>query len=644
MPVIKLPDGSERSFEGPVTVAELAEDIGPGLARAAVAGRVDGRLVDTFFSITDDAEVAIITARDDEGLEIIRHSSAHLLAQAVKQLFPKAQVTIGPVIDDGFFYDFAFERPFTPEDLEAIEKRMAELANADQAVSREVMGRDEAVAFFRGIGEEYKAEIIADIPADQEIGIYQQGDFKDLCRGPHVPSTGHLKVFKLTKLAGAYWRGNSDNEMLQRIYGTAWPDKKSLKAYLHRLEEADKRDHRRLGKDLDLFSIQEDAGGGLVFWHPRGSRIRRVIEDYWRDRHTRGGGYELLHTPHIALETLWHTSGHTDFYRESMYDPMVEDEQLYQLKPMNCPFHVLIYKDRLRSYRELPMRWAELGTVYRHEMSGALHGLMRVRGFTQDDAHVFCREEQIEDEILRCLEFTLSILNDFGFSKFEVNLSTRPEKAVGSDEIWRKSTAALKAALERQGLDYVLDEGGGAFYGPKIDIKIEDAIGRKWQCTTVQLDFNLPERFEMEYVGEDGERHRPIMIHRALLGSLERFFGILIEHFAGKFPPWLAPVQAVVRNSTDQQADYAQKVEESLQNQGFRVESDLRNEKIGFKIREHTLQRVPYLLVVGDREMENGKVAVRSREGEDLGSMDPNGFIDLLATEVAKRGRYVLEE
>jgi len=644
MPVIKLPDGSERSFEGPVTVAELAEDIGPGLARAAVAGRVDGRLVDTFFSISEDADVAIITARDDEGLEVIRHSSAHLLAQAVKQLFPKAQVTIGPVIDDGFFYDFAYERPFTPEDLEAIEKRMAELASADQVVSREVMGRDEAVAFFRGIGEEYKAEIIADIPADQEIGIYQQGDFKDLCRGPHVPSTGHLKVFKLTKLAGAYWRGNSDNEMLQRIYGTAWPDKKSLKAYLHRLEEADKRDHRRLGKDLDLFSIQEDAGGGLVFWHPKGSRIRRVIEDYWRDRHTRGGGYELLHTPHIALETLWHTSGHTDFYRESMYDPMVEDEQLYQLKPMNCPFHVLIYKDRLRSYRELPMRWAELGTVYRHEMSGALHGLMRVRGFTQDDAHVFCREEQIEDEILRCLEFTLSILNDFGFSKFEVNLSTRPEKAVGSDEIWEKSTAALKAALDRQGLDYVLDQGGGAFYGPKIDIKIEDAIGRKWQCTTIQLDFNLPERFEMEYVGDDGERHRPIMIHRALLGSLERFFGILIEHFAGKFPPWLAPVQAVVLNITDQQADYARKIEESLQNQGFRVESDLRNEKIGFKIREHTLQRVPYLLVVGDREMENGKVAVRSREGEDLGSMDPNGFVDLLVTEVAKRGRYVLEE
>jgi threonyl-tRNA synthetase len=643
MPVIKLPDGSERSFAGPVTVAEVAEDIGPGLARAAVAGRVDGRLVDTFFTISEDADVAIVTARDDEGLEIIRHSSAHLLAQAVKQLFPTAQVTIGPVIDDGFFYDFAYERPFTPEDLDAIEKRMAELADAGHEVSREVMGRYEAIAYFKNIGEDYKAEIIADIPADQEIGIYQQGDFRDLCRGPHVPNTRHLKVFKLTKLAGAYWRGNSDNEMLQRIYGTAWPDKKSLKAYLHRLEEADKRDHRRIGKELDLFSIQEDAGGGLVFWHPSGARIRRVIEDYWRERHAQGG-YELLYTPHIALETLWHTSGHTDFYRESMYDPMVEEDQLYQLKPMNCPFHVLIYKDRLRSYRELPMRWAELGTVYRHEMSGALHGLMRVRGFTQDDAHVFCREEQIEDEILRILEFTLSILNDFGFDRFEINLSTRPEKSVGSAEIWEKSTDALRGALERQGLDFVLDEGGGAFYGPKIDIKIEDAIGRKWQCTTVQLDFNLPERFEMEYVGEDGERHRPIMIHRALLGSLERFFGILIEHFAGKFPPWLAPVQAVVLNITDHQAEYAAQVQESLKNQGLRVESDLRNEKIGFKIREHTLQRVPYLLVVGDREMENGTLAVRSREGEDIGSMDLDGFADLLAVEVAKRGRNALEE
>jgi threonyl-tRNA synthetase len=643
MPVITLPDGSQRSFDAPVTVADIAADIGPGLARAALAGRVDGHLVDTSFQIANDADVAIVTARDAEGLEIIRHSTAHLLAQAVKQLFPTAQVTIGPVIDDGFYYDFAFERAFTPEDLEAIEKRMAELAQADQPVSREVMPRDDAVAFFRGLGEEYKAEIIAAIPAGEEIGVYGQGDFKDLCRGPHVPSTGHLKAFKLTKVAGAYWRGDSSNEMLQRIYGTAWADKKSLKAYLRRLEEAEKRDHRRIGKDLDLFSIQEDAGGGLVFWHPRGARIRRVMEDYWRETHSRGG-YELLYTPHIALETLWHTSGHTDFYRESMYDPMVEDEQNYQLKPMNCPFHVLVYKDRLRSYRELPMRWGELGTVYRHEMSGALHGLMRVRGFTQDDAHIFCREDQIESEISRLLEFNLNLLKDFGFTQFEINLSTRPEKAVGSEEIWEKATAALKAALDGRELEYVLDAGGGAFYGPKIDVKIEDAIGRKWQCSTIQLDFNLPERFDMTYVGEDGERHRPIMIHRALLGSLERFFGVLIEHFEGKFPPWLAPVQAAVLNITDRQAEYAEGVAEALRNQGFRAESDLRNEKIGFKIRELTLQRVPYLLVVGDREMESGEVAVRSRDGDDLGSMTLDGFMEHLGADVARRGRSVVEE
>jgi threonyl-tRNA synthetase len=643
MPVITLPDGSERKFDAPVTVADVAQDIGPGLARAALAGRVDGRLVDTSFTIEQDAQVAIVTGRDDEGLEIIRHSTAHLLAQAVKQLFPTAQVTIGPVIDDGFFYDFAFDRTFTPEDLVAIEKRMGELAAADQPVGREVMSRDDAVEFFKGLGENYKAEIIASIPEDEEIGLYGQGDFKDLCRGPHVPSTGHLKAFKLTKVAGAYWRGDSNNEMLQRIYGTAWGDKKALKAYLKRLEEAEKRDHRRIGKDLDLFSIQEDAGGGLVFWHPRGARIRRVMEDYWRETHSRGG-YELLYTPHIALETLWQTSGHTDFYRESMYDPMVEDEQNYQLKPMNCPFHVLVFKDKLRSYRELPMRWGELGTVYRHEMSGALHGLMRVRGFTQDDAHIFCREDQIESEISRLLEFNLELLKDFGFTQFEINLSTRPEKAVGSEEIWDKATAALRAALDGRELDYVLDEGGGAFYGPKIDIKIEDAIGRKWQCSTIQLDFNLPERFDMTFVGDDGERHRPIMIHRALLGSLERFFGVLIEHFEGKFPPWLAPVQAVVLNITDRQGDYAEAAAESLRNQGFRAESDLRNEKIGFKIREHTLQRVPYLLVVGDREMENGEVAVRSRDGDDLGSMPLEGFISRLEADVARRGRSVVEE
>jgi threonyl-tRNA synthetase len=643
MPLITLPDGSQRSFDAPVTVAEVAADIGPGLAKAAVAGRVDGRLVDTSYRVESDAEVAIVTARDADGLEIIRHSTAHLLAQAVKQLFPSAQVTIGPVIEDGFYYDFAFERAFTPEDLAAIEQRMAELADADQPVHREVMPRDEAVAFFRGIGEEYKARIIEEIPAGEEISLYGQGDFKDLCRGPHVPRTGLLKAFKLTKVAGAYWRGDARNEQLQRIYGTAWPDAKALKAYLTRIEEAEKRDHRRIGRDLDLFSIQEDAGGGLVFWHPKGARIRRVIEDYWRERHA-AAGYELLYTPHIALEDLWHTSGHTDFYRESMYQPMEEEGQPYQLKPMNCPFHVLVYKDRLRSYRELPMRWAELGTVYRHEMSGALHGLMRVRGFTQDDAHVFCREEQIEDEVLAVLDLTLDMLADFGFSGYEVNLSTRPEKAVGSVEIWDKATVALRGALERKGLEYILDEGGGAFYGPKIELKIEDAIGRKWQCSTVQLDFNLPERFEMEYVAENSERRRPIMIHRALLGSLERFFGVLIEHFEGRFPAWLAPVQAVVLNITDRQADYADSAAKSLRNQGFRVDADLRNEKIGFKIREHTLQKVPFLLVVGDREREAGTLAVRSRSGEDLGSMSIDGFREFLARQVAMRGRSVMED
>jgi threonyl-tRNA synthetase len=643
MPVITLPDGSQRSFDAPITVAELAADIGPGLAKAAVAGRVDGRLVDTSFRIDSDAEAAIVTGRDEDGLEIIRHSTAHLLAQAVKQLFPSAQVTIGPVIEDGFYYDFAFDRAFTPEDLEAIEQRMAELAEADQPVQREVMGRDEAVTFFRGLGEEYKARIIEDIPADETLSIYGQGDFKDLCRGPHVPRTGLLKAFKLTKVAGAYWRGDARNEQLQRIYGTAWPDSKQLKAYLKRLEEAEKRDHRRIGRDLDLFSIQDDAGGGLVFWHPRGARIRRVMEDYWREQHTKHG-YELLFTPHIALEDLWHTSGHTDFSRESMYKPMEEDGQPYQLKPMNCPFHVLVYKDRLRSYRELPMRWAELGTVYRHEMSGALHGLMRVRGFTQDDAHVFCREEQIEQEVLRVLDLTLEMLGDFGFTQFEVNLSTRPEKAVGSDEIWDKATVALKGALERKGLEYILDAGGGAFYGPKIDLKIEDAIGRKWQCSTIQLDFNLPERFDMEYVAGSGERRRPIMIHRALLGSLERFFGILIEHYEGKFPAWLAPVQAVAMNITDRQAEYVESAVKTLANQGFRVDADLRNEKIGFKIREHTVQKVPFLLVAGDREVEAGLLAVRSRSGEDLGSMSIDQVGEFLAAEVAKRGRSVMED
>jgi threonyl-tRNA synthetase len=641
MPVITLPDGSQKSFDGPVSVAAVATDIGPGLAKAALAGRVDDDLVDTSHVIERDASLAIITERDDVGLEVIRHSTAHLLAQAVKTLFPEAQVTIGPVVENGFYYDFAYERPFTPDDLEAIEAKMTELAGHDLAVTREVWKRADAVQYFREQGENYKAEIIESIPEDQEIGLYAQGDWKDLCRGPHVPRTGHLKAFKLTKVAGAYWRADASNEMLQRIYGTAWPDKKALKRYLVRLEEAERRDHRRIGKDLDLFSIQEDAGGGLVFWHPRGARIRKVIEDFWRECHVQAD-YELLYTPHIALQTLWDTSGHTDFYRDSMYRAMEEDNQLYQLKPMNCPFHVLIYKNGLHSYRDLPMRWAELGTVYRHEMSGALHGLMRVRGFTQDDAHIFCREDQIADEILKILDLTLAMLEAFGFEDFSVVLSTRPEKAVGSDEIWEKATSALRQALAAKGLDYSMDEGGGAFYGPKIDVKIRDAIGRYWQCSTIQLDFNLPERFDMDYVGADGERHRPIMIHRALLGSIERFFGILIEHFAGKFPAWLAPVQAVLMNITDRQADYVESVQESLKNQGFRIDKDLRNEKIGFKIREHTLQRVPYLLVVGDREAEANTVAVRTRDGKDLGSMSVDDFARGLQTELVSRGRTVM--
>ena len=626
MPEITLPDGSRRSYDEPPSVADVAADIGPGLARAALAGRVGGELVDTDFRIENDADVAIVTARDADGLEVLRHSTAHLLAQAVQELFPGVQVTIGPVIEDGFYYDFSYERGFTPEDLESIEKRMKELAKADLPVSRETVARDDAVDYFRSIGEHYKAEIIAGIPADEAITLYGQGEWKDLCRGPHVPSTGHLKAFKLTRTAGAYWRGDSSNEQLRRIYGTAWADSKSLKAYLRRLEEAAKRDHRRIGTDLDLFSIQEDAGGGLVFWHPKGARIRRVIEDFWRERHEQAG-YELLYTPHIALEDLWDRSGHTDFYRESMYSPVEEEGRGYQLRPMNCPFHILIYRNRLRSHRELPMRWAELGTVYRREMSGALHGLMRVRGFTQDDAHIFCTEDQIADEILRILDLALELFGAFGFEELNVVLATRPEKAVGTPEIWDRATAALESALNEKGMSYEVDPGGGAFYGPKIDIKIRDAIGREWQCSTVQLDFNLPERFELEYVAADGARRRPIMIHRALLGSLERFFGILIEHYAGKFPFWLAPVQTVVLAITERQEAYARQVLNALQDAGLRADADLRSETIGYKIRDHTLQGVPYLLVIGDREAREGTVAVRSREDGDLGAMSLDDFM-----------------
>ncbi|WP_019626473.1 threonine--tRNA ligase [Thioalkalivibrio sp. ALJT] len=636
MPAVTLPDGSRREFDHPVTVLDVAKDIGPGLAKATLAGKVNGQLVDARHEIDDDAELAIVTDRDPEGVEIIRHSTAHLMAQAVKQLFPDAQVTIGPTIENGFYYDFAYDRGFTPEDLAKIEKRMKELAKQDLPVERSLMDRDEAVKYFRDMGEAYKAEIIASIPQGENISLYKQGDFVDLCRGPHIPSTGKLKAFKLTKVAGAYWRGDSDNEMLQRIYGTAWANKDQLKEYLERLKEAERRDHRKIGQELDLFSIQDEAGGGLVFWHPKGARIRREIEKYWYDMHEKAG-YDFVVSPHIANLDLWKTSGHADFYSESMYEPMEDEHQAFQLKPMNCPFHVLMYKDRLHSYRDLPLRWAEMGTVYRREMSGALHGLMRVRGFTQDDAHIFCREDQIEAEVMAVIDLTLAVLQTFGFEKFDVNLSTKPEDAVGSDAIWEHATASLRSAIEKKGLEYSVDEGGGAFYGPKIDIKIHDAIGREWQCSTVQLDFNLPERFDMEYVAEDNERRRPIMIHRALLGSVERFFGVLIEHYAGHFPTWLTPVQAEVLTITERQDAYAEEVTKALRDKGFRVEADLRNEKIGFKIREHTLKRVPYLLVLGDKEMENGQVAVRTRSGEDLGVMSVEDFGERLREEVAGR-------
>ncbi|MBF0383749.1 MAG: threonine--tRNA ligase, partial [Magnetococcales bacterium] len=560
---ITLPDGTGKEFDAPVSLAQVAADIGPGLAKAALAGVIDGELADLDTVIDSDASISLITNKSPEALEIIRHSTSHLMAQAVKSLFPTAQVTIGPAVENGFYYDFDYERSFTMEDLAAIEKKMDELIKENFPIQRKVMERDAAITFFKDLGEEYKAEIIAEIPAGENISLYSQGDFIDLCRGPHLPSTGHIKSFKLLRVAGAYWRGDSDNKMLQRIYGTAFADKKALKAYLHMMAEAEKRDHRKIGKDLDLFSIQDDAGGGLVFWHPMGARMRQTIENYWKESHI-DAGYEFLYTPHIANIDLWKTSGHLDFYGESMFQPLKVDEQEYQIRPMNCPFHILIYKNQLHSHRDFPMRWAELGTVYRYEMSGALHGLFRVRGFTQDDAHVFCREDQIESEIRNILDLTLNTLETFGFSEFEIFLSTKPKKSVGSDAIWEKATNALASAIKHRDLDYVEDIGGGAFYGPKIDVKITDTIGRKWQCSTIQLDFNLPERFDITYVGEDGGKHQPIMIHRALLGSLERFFGILIEHYAGRFPTWLAPVQAVVLTITEAHSDWAIEVRDSL--------------------------------------------------------------------------------
>ena len=641
MPVITLPDGSQRSFDGPVSVADIAAAIGPGLSRAAVAGKVDGQLVDTDWQIAQDAEVAIVTNKDAEGLEVIRHSTAHLMAQAVKSLFPEAQVTIGPVIEDGFYYDFAFERPFTPEDLERIEAKMQELAKADLQVSRQVMKRPDAVKFFRDQGEDYKAEIIEGIPDGEDIGLYAQGDWTDLCRGPHVPSTGKLKAFKLTRVAGAYWRGDSSNEMLQRIYGTAWPDKKSLKDYLYRLEEAEKRDHRRFGKVMDLFHFQEEAPG-MAFWHDRGWRLYRTIKNYIRER-LAAAGYQEVNTPQVIDRSLWERSGHWDKFREHMFTVGDEDQRVYAIKPMNCPGHVQIYNRALHSYRDLPLRMAEFGSCHRNESSGTLHGLMRVRSFVQDDAHIFCADDQIQSEVAAFMDLALSVYEDFGFTDVATKLSTRPEQRVGADELWDKAEVALQNALDERGLDWQLQPGDGAFYGPKIDFDFRDSLGRVWQLGTVQLDFSMPERLGATYVAKDGSRQTPVMLHRAILGSFERFIGILLEHYAGDLPIWLAPVQAVVLNITDRQADYARQVLDSLQNQGFRVEADLRNEKIGFKIREHTLQRVPYLLVVGDREIAANAVAVRTRSGEDLGSMPLEQLAKGLQTELASHGRTIME-
>lgn len=636
MPLITLPDGSQRSFPEPLTVMDLAQSIGPGLAKATLAGVVDGKTVDASYRIECDASVSIITDKSAEGLDVIRHSSAHLLAQAVKQLFPEAQVTIGPVIDDGFYYDFAYKRPFTPEDLAAIEQRMSELVEQNIPVQRRVLTRDEAVAFFKGLGEQYKAEIIESIPSDESLSLYRQGDFEDLCRGPHVPATGKLGHFKLMKVAGAYWRGDSKNEMLQRIYGTAWANKKDLAAYLHRLEEAEKRDHRKLGKKFDLFHMQEEAPG-MVFWHPRGWMLYTAIESYMREIQ-RSNGYKEIKTPQIVDRTLWERSGHWDKFRSNMFTVESESRD-YAVKPMNCPCHIQVFNQGLKSYRDLPLRLAEFGSCHRNEASGTLQGLMRVRGFVQDDAHIFCSESMIQEEVSRFTDLLFSVYADFGFTDVIIRLSTRPEQRVGSDAVWDKAEKALADALDAKGLAWQLLPGEGAFYGPKIEFSLKDCIGRVWQCGTIQVDFSMPARLDAQFVAEDGSRQTPVMLHRAILGSFERFIGILIEHYEGAFPAWLAPEQAVVMNITDNQAEYARSVENSLKNKGFRVFSDLRNEKIGFKIREHTIQRTPYLIIVGDQEMEKGTLAVRTREGQDLGSMSLADFSERLAADIAKRGR-----
>lgn len=636
---ITLPDGSQRQYPGPVTVAEVAQSIGAGLAKAALGGRVtfegaDSTLVDTSYRIEGDARLAIVTAKDADGLDMIRHSTAHLLAYAVKELFPDAQVTIGPVIDNGFYYDFSYKRPFTPEDLTAIEKKMAELAKKDEVVTREVWSRDDAVEFFKGIGEKYKAEIIASIPSNEPLSLYREGDFIDLCRGPHVPSTGKLKVFKLMKVAGAYWRGDSKNEMLQRIYGTAWATKEEQEAYLHMLEEAERRDHRKIGRELDLFHFQDEAPG-LIFWHPKGWALWQQVEQYMRSVY-RDNGYQEVKAPQILDISLWKKTGHWDNYRENMFTTESEN-RVYGLKPMNCPGHVQIFNAGLHSYRELPLRYGEFGQCHRNEPSGSLHGMMRVRGFTQDDGHIFCTEEQLQDE---CADFTAllqKVYRDFGFTEVLYKVATRPEKRIGSDEVWDTAEQALMESLRRTGCEFEISPGEGAFYGPKVEYTLKDAIGRHWQCGTIQVDFSMPVRLGTEYVDQNDQRRPPVMLHRAILGSLERFIGMLIENHAGAMPPWLAPVQAVVCCISEPSADYAAEITQSLKKQGFRVESDLRGEKITRKIREHSLQKVPYILVVGDKEKQNGTVAVRGLGGLDLGAIAFDDFVARLSEDVSTR-------
>ncbi|MCK1857372.1 threonine--tRNA ligase [Legionella pneumophila] len=635
MPNVKLPDGNVKHFEAPLTIYDVAHHISPGLAKAAIAGRVDGVLVDTSYLIKEDCSLIIVTEKHEDSLEIIRHSTAHLLAQAVKALFPSAQVTIGPVIEDGFYYDFAFERSFTPDDLSLIEAKMHELAKANLSITRRELPRNEAIQYFKGLGEEYKAKIIADIPENEALSLYRQGDFEDLCRGPHVPSTGFLKAFKLTKVAGAYWRGDSNNEMLQRIYGTAWADKKSLEEYLFRLEEAEKRDHRKLGKALDLFHFQ-DIAPGMVFWHPKGWTIYQELEHYMRNRLV-DFGYQEIRTPQLVDRSLWEKSGHWANFRDEMFVTETENRH-YAVKPMSCPCHVQIYNHGLKSYRDLPLRLSEFGNCHRCEPSGALHGLMRVRNMVQDDAHIFCTEDQIQSEVAMMLELVQSVYKDFGFTEIKYRLALRPEKRVGSDDVWDKAETALKLAMQGRNIEWVDAPGEGAFYGPKIECSLSDCLGRIWQCGTIQVDFSMPARLEASYVAEDGSKQTPVMLHRAILGSFERFMGILIEHYAGKLPLWLSPVQVVVLTISEKQNEYAEKVRKTLQKRGIRANFDLRNEKIGFKIREHTLQKIPYLLVVGDKEVENCQVAVRTRDGIDLGVMTIDTICDTLTQEIIRKG------